>query len=593
MNESNDSSSSSTPDSRRTYISEYAFHQQHSANCIIFPMLNRKKADELIENNYQFPTFKTRKDWVGINAPYEIAWRSMLQELNTSPCHPDYQALQTFLDTLCLHGPSIPTLYTDAQKTLPLSMYEKKIQSVSEKAIILKTDVQAHEFRQEALEYAAIPYFFADITTCRQWEKDQTSLIKKALAKTILKETQYIFKAPCGITPEHELEFFNNTKECYKRIPLQITDFGMVLFHNGKHLIVRKHAENSDVFDASSLIPLLTSFGMQIPHNATLTFVTRNEKLDFGSWRYAGIFEINSDGFYSSNGHLYAPYALGYYKLMLLRLGIDEDNNIIASNGRRLISTTNNKNIDVMIALQKLANQHPLNPWNDLFFSKETFLQYALAEILKEDPTLARTVENTIDFFWRTCFGYDAFMEGYFYNALGTRMNPEEAKFYMPCKVQLLAYAIMQNVHYLWYGAQNLRAFCDTILEIGTIQGPRKAQDVNSIWHAFKSASFAKKNGVSFMDSWYFIRGKLLSHPKFKKIKNWTSFDDHGWVASFDQTLINMQNALPAHDNNMLKALGLAVIDSWQSEKCNVFYKRSMHGAQENQNRVATNATRF
>lgn len=574
MNESNESSSS-TPDSWCRTIGEYAFHQQHSANCIIFPMLNRALADKLIENNYYFSSFRTRKDWVGLNLPYEIAWRQMLQQLNDKNCPPEYEALKAFLNNICLRGPQVPAIYTDAQKTLPLSMHENHIDVVSEKSIILHTTSQANDFRDAALEYAAIPYFFADITTSQHWKNDNASLLKQALATTIIKETQYTFKAPCGITPDDDLEFFNNTTGQYEKIHLHKTNYGWCVQNQAIHADIARQ-DSSTFYDGSSLIPLLTALGMHVPQNAMLTFVLRSEKMDFGSWRYAGIFDSDCDGFWASNGHLYAPYALGYYKLMLLRLGLDENNNVLVENGEVLEAEATSKNIDVMIALQKLSNQNSFNPWNDVFFKKETFLQYALADILKHDQELTLCAEITVDFFWRTYTGYDTFMDGYFYNADGARMSRKNMAHVMPGKEQILAYAITQNLRYLWYGAQSLRAFCDTILEIGTIQGPHKKEDAKSMWEMFKAGAFAKKEGFSFMDVWSQLHTKLLLHPQYKNVTNWTSFDDHGWVASFDPTLIAMQNALPVNDNEVLNSLGLAVIDSWQNEKSNVFYKRSV-----------------
>ena len=75
---------------------------------------------------------------------------------------------------------------------------------------------------------------------------------------------------------------------------------------------------------------------------------------------------------------------------------------------------------------------------------------------------------------------------------------------------------------------------------------------------------------ASFIDTWGKIRDELTStYPG----KNWISFDGHGWVASFNEGLIERQRNMPGVDQELLKQLGVAIIDSWLGTQLNVFYK--------------------
>jgi hypothetical protein len=93
------------------------------------------------------------------------------------------------------------------------------------------------------------------------------------------------------------------------------------------------------------------------------------------------------------------------------------------------------------------------------------------------------------------------------------------------------------------------------------------------------------------LDVWHEIIGRLEEQHLDKL--NWTCFDGHGYLVSFDQKIINAQllsmlKKVDEHnpqwgeigddtcivDIDLMSKLGFTCIESWKSSDVNVFYKR-------------------
>lgn len=265
---------------------------------------------------------------------------------------------------------------------------------------------------------------------------------------------------------------------------------------------------------------------------------------------------------YPHNGHFYLPYMYGLYKLMLLRLGLNNQNKEMSSN-------TDKDLFPVHEDLNNRFEKDPLNPWHSKFFTKDKFLQYAIAEIFKSKPELFEQAKETIDFHLRPWKLYhDLKYGGVYYKINRDLYTTKDVDRFLPGDEQMMASMVTLSVRLLLYGAcsHGAEAFYKTT-----------NTKVPGIWEfdIFKEAAIKKKTlgsrNVSFIDTWQEIVSQLRS--KYSNRDNWISFDDHGWVASFNKHLLDLQSAMPGVDQGLLDKLGVAIIESWHSSEMSVFYK--------------------
>jgi hypothetical protein len=269
------------------------------------------------------------------------------------------------------------------------------------------------------------------------------------------------------------------------------------------------------------------------------------------------------------------PYELGFLKLMLLTLGINNENEVLSESKQEYpIYTTIKKLVD---------SEKESNPWSSTFFKKEQFLQYALAQVFKNNPKLYQEAAQVVDItglhLWQT---YESITNGsliLYKDPEGTPYSQKELKRFLPGPHQTLAYFFMQALHLLWYGATSKKASA-YYQSAGVQPSPT---NIERIWLWWKRLNFssikqtAEKeiNGTSFFSLWNALKRELTR--AYPITKDWVSFDGHGWVITFDPLLIAQQRKIARErscDYELLDKLGFAGIESWLGHELEVFYKK-------------------
>jgi hypothetical protein len=224
------------------------------------------------------------------------------------------------------------------------------------------------------------------------------------------------------------------------------------------------------------------------------------------------------------------------------------------------------------------VEQNPKNPWHSTYFSKEDFLQHAIAEILKEDKDLYHEVKAVNDFYFPVWGTYDKYLKlmanGECFNAANERYYANLAKYFLPSEEYVMAYGLTQNAWYLSIGAINSAAFYKALTnDTGHIRG----MVVGTLWPLFKNRAYGVKNipgtdtFISYMDVWKKVVKKVCDKYGYK---NWISFSGHGLIISFDDELITQQSKMNNADTALFNELGFTIIDSWLATELNTFYKK-------------------
>jgi hypothetical protein len=162
----------------------------------------------------------------------------------------------------------------------------------------------------------------------------------------------------------------------------------------------------------------------------------------------------------------------------------------------------------------------------------------------------------------------------------------------MPGEEQALAACVLNKVRQLLYASLAPAAFYEGTIEfLGNTFARFAARHFFNFDHgsdrSIKQAQQQKKvimpnhttNQRSFVQVWQQLLTELkLAHPERT---DWICFDFHGWVLSWDPFLVALQREhlmktakLKSSDQrvHLLDNLGVAVIESWLSNKLNAFY---------------------
>jgi hypothetical protein len=255
----------------------------------------------------------------------------------------------------------------------------------------------------------------------------------------------------------------------------------------------------------------------------------------------------------------YVPRELGTYKLLLLNLGLDNNNELIQPNQP-----------DSAVAGELQTTMTDMeSPWAPEHCQKEHLIEHALADIFKEDPELFETVKQRVDFYFKNWSRYENEL-----NTLrdqnGTLIRDKNWERYLPGPEQMLAYSLMKNIQYLWVNAISSNAFCHHLglpsaaKYIPLMVGPAR----------YRRAAYADQQGQSFIDVWRKVRGRLVE--RFPDKKDWVSFSGHGMVVSFDPDLIQKQNERNINHRQLANDIGLAGIDSLHGKEMDLFYRRTL-----------------
>jgi hypothetical protein len=196
-------------------------------------------------------------------------------------------------------------------------------------------------------------------------------------------------------------------------------------------------------------------------------------------------------------------------KIMFLTLGIDADNNVI---------TEGHPQYEVHQELVKLVSDKE-NVWNSNNFNKDMLLQFQIAEMFKKDPNLYEAAKQVVDSTIGLWKNYKNLKGGKYYN-----QNKENAKlFHRYIKKKLTS---QKTIRYP---------------DHSPLSGYRPGK-------------------ASFMDVWSEIKVQLKGQTKRL---DFISFDDHGWVISFDPAVIEEQRQSPRLYMilNLWKRWGLLVLN--------------------------------
>ena len=120
-------------------------------------------------------------------------------------------------------------------------------------------------------------------------------------------------------------------------------------------------------------------------------------------------YEVGEDIIQSKQSE-FLTFSLGLYKFMLLTLGITDTPTMYSDKFTDFeeeyqVRLQEEKLTDMMshavIQFHNYIEQDAQNSWHSTYFSKEKFLQYAIVQLLKEDPELYEEAKMINDFYFR------------------------------------------------------------------------------------------------------------------------------------------------------------------------------------------------
>lgn len=545
--------------------SRYFFHQQINDMCMIAPMLNLKLL-ELTKNEdgtYDFEKLfaYSRREWIALNMPYLLKWHGIIESLNHPWGKEKYPDLINFVEAAKKYGPVFP------------HFYDKKGNSLISNGIgdVFSGTLQA-------------PYLLIDFDGVKRfkftvfgWPSFSMGDLGPGLGLflPVFKEkNKNYFQIPSvtGVYPYQKVDFEPFQLSYTNNLPdlSMFTDERYQSVNTLTDLLVEK--ANFLGFDQ-----VLKTKGTARGYlGSAIEYQLRLERSELQ--------QSLKDAVKQSE---FLTFALGLYKLMLLSLGITEYPvtyaDFIINEQEQTLIAEQEKNIqqivsNAVINIHDYVEQDPQNPWHSTYFSKEIFLQHAIAEILKENKDLYDEAKVVNDFYfpvWGTYNKYLGLMaQGECFNAANERYYANLAKYFLPSEEYVMAYGLTQNAWYLAIGAINSAAFYKALTnDTGYFRGMM----VGTLWSLFKNRAYEIKNlpetdiFLSYMDVWKKIATKVCE--KYGR-KNWISFSGHGLIISFDEQLIGKQRAIGNEDAVLFNDLGFTIIDSWLATELNTFYKK-------------------
>lgn len=582
---------------------KYLFHQQVNSTCFISPMYNLHKLENLLKQTNKLTDipdaqWATKRIWFGREYQYVITWHATFKQILSSK----YPALQVFIKTGIDKGPVLPHMYT--QENTFISNFNNIFSFYSCPYFI------AH---REALEKI---YF--DRATSQLSSQETTDSIRgdEFIANNATKMPFYQdengFYYGYNAKQDNYYKMFTGDKNTLtNQITTPITHLSQTdarSLNNKKTFYAHKVNALNYTFRDEQTIPgaLAEHQSETIMQPANLLGMPENA-FDFSTPEITLML----------NNQKYCFYLTGLYKLMLLRLGLDNNNHDISQDTKHPLYIVTKQ-------LQDLFNKTE-NLWDNTYFTKEMLLQYHLAEIFGKNPELYKRTQNIVDFKYRKKAqasheatpgkllnpdpyyaqvapkgrqvwddkiswsispweSYTQFCDNVKTSSISktiyrskekqNKYTPKLLETYLPGDTQMLAYCVMSKVNSLLYGALNKHAFYKTAdLE----------ENIHTGWtfENFKTLAIEpNQNGDSFMSVWKEILNELNKLER----KNFISFNGHGWVCSLDKNIIDLQIKKSEKHNKketnnkcdieLLKDLGCINIDSWHGSELPMFYKK-------------------
>ncbi|MCB1111910.1 MAG: hypothetical protein H7A37_03290 [Chlamydiales bacterium] len=511
------------PDSHKSYC----FTQQYNNSCHISPLKNLQILDKLRENNFDLAKadFFSRREWLGENQQMLSIWHHLISEIITENGKVDYPDAYKFMMEGFNKAPIFPHYYDENHK-FPFDGLKGLV------------------------EFSEVPYFFIDLD-------DLTNVSFRIFGQEIKISDMFSKEdlgLAMGIVKERggEVKIYDRTAHQY----VPITNLGYITLEaKGDGFAVVVDQEKVSATDRER-------YALPLPGHTP--FMTKS-KSGMGYEMIAVDHDLG--GGLQVGEHTYAVFQWSLLKMLFILNGVDENNNDI---------TESHQLWPVFQDFKRLMAKDSENVWHPDKNSKEMILQYHLAKLFKENSDLCAKALATVDTVSDNWKNYKKLCAGNFYNQKGEKMNEELFQEYLLGKEQALAYYFMQNVRLLWYSAINAEVPIKC-LELGL------PESLGPLFHEFlksrinENVTVKLNNGettkTSFIEAWQEILEELKTRTGDRK--DFMSFDDHGWVVSFDEEVINLQNQSKGiHDRSLLKKLGIAGIESWLSSDLNLWYSK-------------------
>ena len=495
-------------------------------------ILNRDEQDREFYDFSRIPwsEWHSMREWLGLNYKFESTWYKSFYKVNEQK--PDGQpllpAFKKFCDEAVEKGPTLPNFYDENGKILFSGL-------------------------SGAASISEVPIFFVDNKAILENEPGFDYLLNMVL--------KYYTYDSLKVALVRESEEESAPKTIYNP-------------KLGEYEVLRS-------LDSATLAsPAFSSLPYEFATWGNLSMLGFKD-LALYPW----------SAYFIKNGKTYHNYLSGICKLMLLRLGLDTNNNDIGIGDslRPVLDDMQNK-----MFIEKD------NPWKNNFFSKDKFLQYQIADIFKKNDSLFQKAKEVADFssLFKPVKVYSTFINdvkaGKIYRKDKQKYVYDEIEKFISGEEQNLAYIFTNIIRLLWYTSLDVNTFYDETL-------PKKdMRKLGLDWSIdlYKKDAFKQtEKGDSFISVWNEIVTKLKALPR----KTWISFDGHGWLVSFDSRIINAQvkhleeverslksegtflvDGDPKVDIALLKSLGCTGIDSWKSAPLYSFYKRPRNEEQWN-----------
>lgn len=325
----------------------------------------------------------------------------------------------------------------------------------------------------------------------------------------------------------------------------------------------------------------LSPYGKGYQHISSITSATEGQKAALGGdlSRHVYAYDVKLDkpvlGFErlicngsmvnpvtDPEGKIYLPYMAGLYQLMLLTMGLDHNNDPIEEGHPQYA---------LHQELKKAFQGNPKSPWALPSFTKENFMEWHCAEILRKDPKLRAQLEERVDIMLDGWKHYCRLPELYDSPDKSTRKQYKDKNWqrFLPGREQMLAYLLSMNLHLLWMAGESYTAFTQFIQLPSVV----RRLPIGPSPKGFIKAAYAKKGGQSFMDVWATIRTRLQERMGKEK-QDIVCFSGHGYLMTFDPDLRAAQLSQDVAHPGVLADLCFAAIDSSEGASTPTFYRR-------------------
>jgi hypothetical protein len=520
----------------RKPVTKYAFTQQYNDSCHLSPIVNLKILERMRESEYDIDSFPylTRRQWLGEDQRMLNTWHGLISKLSQKGAEKDYPQLIKFLKIGIEHGPNSPHFYN-------------------------KDKTPYFQGLKGFLQMGDMPFFFIDLESLRKtnfhtgcWTlnfEEMLNDIKLGIISGVVKDN--------GV-----YKIYNSKLKDFE--PIDKLAWISVVEKEGKKTVVFKEESlTADIRETYQLPKEGVPVFEMIPTNG-LGF--QEMSLDERTW--SGIRTRDSQG-----EHTYFPFESSLLKLMFLTVGVDENNNLIDED---------HELYELHKELKTLMSRDTDNPWHPNNLKKDMLFQYQLAEIFKANPKLFAMAKQAVTQYNSNILeNYQGLIDGSIVGKDDKPLNPKVMKKFLLGEEQMVAYFFTSNLRYTWYSAINPKAMQKS-LEFGL------PDCLSSVSHLYMKRKFHKKftfqykrwepsEQLSYLDVWNKVREKVIAKNTTTGRTDYFSFDDHGWVISFDPTIEELQNIFTPkiHDKELLNELHLAGIESWLSSELGLWYSQS------------------